>query len=201
MSSTPGSTTETGAGFPRESSQELADVRDTLVSLCVNSIDRIAEVQKSALDVAVQQNTEIMDIYKKSVQKLPAALRPPYLEVVNTMFGTLLRCPEERYRSGSGTEPLPYRRDEESRRDRRQGHRQGRRDSAANLSKEAVERTVATQKKVLETTVARAKAAIEATREQVGLVGAPADAAIDSFKRGVDTVVEAHKEMEELVTK
>jgi len=200
MSSTPGSTTETVAGFPRECSQELADVRETLVSLCVNSIDRIAEVQKSALDVAVQQNTEIMDIYKKSIQKLPAALRPPYLEVVNTMFERFSDAQKNVIdlaveQSHSLIDAMKNRAATVDKATDKAA------ETAVNLGKEAVERTVATQKKVLETTVAKAKAAIEATREQVGLAGAPADAAIDSFKRGVDTVVEAHKEMLELVTK
>jgi hypothetical protein len=69
-----------------------------------------------------------------------------------------------------------------------------------NLTNQAVERSVSTQKKALETAAAQTKAAMEAARQQLGFTGQPADAAVNTFQRGVDSFVEAQKEMLDLVT-
>jgi dTDP-D-glucose 4,6-dehydratase len=73
-------------------------------------------------------------------------------------------------------------------------------DAVVNLATQAVERSVTAQKKVVETTVAQTKAVMEATRQQMNVAGIPADA-VNSFRRGVDTFVEAQKEMLDLVAR
>jgi hypothetical protein len=73
-------------------------------------------------------------------------------------------------------------------------------EAAVNLTNQAVERSVTAQKKVLETAAAQTKAAMEAARQQLGFTGLPADAAASSFQRGMDSFVEAQKEMLDLVT-
>lgn len=179
----------------RESDHETAEVRENFVTLFTNSINRIAEIQKHTIDVAAQQNAEMMDTYKKSVEKLPVAYRLPLVEVANTIFERFSDAQKQAVdlsveQSQALVEAL---KDRAATVDKAT-------ESAVNLSKQAVERTVAVQKKVLETTVAQAKAAMEATRQQIGLTEAPADAAVNSFQRGFDTMVEAHKEMLDLVT-
>jgi hypothetical protein len=63
-----------------------------------------------------------------------------------------------------------------------------------------VDRAVAAQKKVLENTVAQTKAAMEAARQHIDLAESPADAALSSFQKGVDKLVETQKQMMDLVT-
>src|SRR4051794_25271192 len=77
---------ETVMEEPREVGKEAAEVRDTFVTLFSHGVDRLAEVQKRAIDVAVQQNAEIIDIYKKFGMKVPGTARVPLLEVASTVF-------------------------------------------------------------------------------------------------------------------
>jgi hypothetical protein len=179
----------------RESSHESTELRNNFVTLLTNSINRFAEIQKNTIDVAAQHNAEMMDFYKKSVEKLPAAYRFPAVEVANTMLERVSDAQKQAVDlSVEQSQALI-----EAMKDRAATVDKAT-ESAVNLSKQAVERTVAVQKKVFETTVAQTKAAMESTRQQIGLTEGPADAAVSSFQRGFDSMVEAHKEMLDLVT-
>ena len=70
-----------------------------------------------------------------------------------------------------------------------------------NMTSQAVERSVAAQKKVLENAAEQTKATVEAARKQWGFTGAPVEAAVTSFQRGVDTIVDAQKEILDLVAR
>ena len=152
----------------RKSAHESAEARDNFVNLFTNSINRIAEIQKHTIDIATQQNAEMMDIYQKSVEKLPSAYRLPLVEVANTMIERFSDAQKQAVdlsveQSQALVDAL---KDRAATVDKAT-------ESAVNLSKQAVERTVAVQKKVLETTVAQAKAAMETTRQQIGFTERP----------------------------
>jgi hypothetical protein len=174
---------------------EAAEVRNTFVTLFARSIDRLADMQKRAIDIAVEQNAELIDVYKTFGQKLPTAPRMPLLEVAGTIF--------ERYAdSQKNAIDLAVEQSHalrESTKDRVAVANKTV-ESAVNLTNQAVERSVSTQKKALETAAAQTKAAMEAARQQLGFTGQPADAAVNTFQRGVDSFVEAQKEMLDLVT-
>jgi predicted glycosyl hydrolase (DUF1957 family) len=177
------------------SAHETAELRDNFVTLFTNSINRIADIQKNTIDVAVQHNAEMMDIYKKSVEKLPAGYRLPLVEAANTMFERFSDAQKqaidlsvEQSQALMGTM-----KDRAAAADKAT-------ESVVKQSSQAVDRAVAAQKKVLENTVAQTKAAMEAARQHMDLAESPADAALSSFQKGVDKLVETQKQMMDLVT-
>jgi hypothetical protein len=72
-------------------------------------------------------------------------------------------------------------------------------ESTSTIAKETMERSFAVQKKALEHAAAQTKAVVDATRRQFGLTGTQGDVLTDTFQRGVDTVVDAQKELLDLV--
>jgi hypothetical protein len=56
------------------------------------------------------------------------------------------------------------------------------------------------QKKALENTAAQTKAVVDIAKHQFGFTGPQADAMTESFHRGVDTIVEAQKDLMDIVT-
>jgi hypothetical protein len=174
---------------------QAAEVRNTFVTLFARGIDRLADMQKRSIDMAVEQNAELIHVYKKFAQKMPATPRVPLFEVAGTIF--------ERYADAQKNAiDLAVEQSHswiDSTKDRVEVAGKTV-EAAVNLTNQAVERSVTAQKKVLETAAAQTKAAMEAARQQLGFTGVPADAAASSFQRGVDTFVEAQKEMLDLVT-
>lgn len=179
----------------RDAEHGEAAARNDFVALFTQGMERTAELQKRAIDVAVQQQLELLDIYRKYGLRAPGAQRLPMLEVAGTMVERLADAQKHVIDLGV----------EQSRawidtfKDRAKVANKVT-DAAAALTNEAVERSVAAQKKVVETTVAQTKAVLEATRQQLGMTGMPGESAISSFRKGVDTFVEAQKEILDLVT-
>ena len=66
-------------------------------------------------------------------------------------------------------------------------------------AQEAIEHSVAAQKTALDYTTKQTKAAFETAKQQFGYAGTPAGTAADSMERGMDVVVEAQKELLDLV--
>lgn len=179
-----------------EQQHAAAEVRDTFVTLFARGIDRLAEVQKRTIDIAVEQNAEAVELYKKLAQKMPGTPRLPVLEVAGTIF--------ERY-ADAQKNAIDLAAEQshawiDAARDRVTVVNKTA-EAAASLANQAVERSVAAQKKVLDTAAAQTKAAMEAARNQMGFTGAPAEAAANTFQRGMDSFVEAQKEMLDLVAR
>ena len=180
----------------REAVHQAAEMKNDFVSLFTHGVDRIAEIQKRSIDVAVQHTSEIVETWKKVVQKMPGGSRIPMLEVATTAF--------ERF-----ADTQKHAIDLAAEQSRALVEAVNERTNVANktteavvqLANQAVERSIAAQKKVVETAVAQTKAMLDATRQQMGTAGEPAGAAVNSFQRGVDAIVEAQKEMLDLVAK
>jgi hypothetical protein len=66
-------------------------------------------------------------------------------------------------------------------------------------AKEAVEHSIAAQKTALDYTAKQTKVAFETAKQQFGYAGTPAGTAADSMERGVNIVLEAQKELLDLV--
>ncbi|HET6170139.1 MAG TPA: hypothetical protein VFE01_08160, partial [Terracidiphilus sp.] len=65
---------------------EAVEAKNTFVTLFARGIDRLADMQKRSIDIAVEQNAELIDVYKKFGLKMPATARMPLLEVAGTIF-------------------------------------------------------------------------------------------------------------------
>ncbi|UWZ82090.1 hypothetical protein [Occallatibacter riparius] len=179
----------------REPVREAAEARDNFVTLYGRGIDRIAEIQKRFIDIAVQHNGETIETWKKMAQKMPGGARLPLLDVAASMFERF--ADTQKHAIDLAVEQ--NRALIESVKDRASVANKAT-EAAIHMTNQAMERSVAAQKKVVETTVAQTKAVMEATRQQMGAAGVPTDSAVASFQRGVDSFVEAQKEMLDLVT-
>jgi hypothetical protein len=195
MSPTPKTARETVMDEPREAIHAAEELRNNFVTLFTRGIDRMAEIQKRTIDIAVQQNVEIIDTWKKLVLKVPGTPRLPMLDVATTVYERF--ADTQKHAIDLAVEQS------HAMIDAAKEHAcvaTKVTDAAVNLTTQAVERSVTAQKKVVETTVAQTKAVMEATRQQMNVAGIPADA-VNSFRRGVDTFVEAQREMLDLVAR
>lgn len=171
------------------------EIRDSFASLFLRGIERMAEIQKQAIDFAVQQNTEMVEVLKKVAEKTPSAPRLPLLDLAT---GAVNRYADTQKaaidlvveQSQVWTDTF---------KDRATVDKKAT-DTAANMAKQAIERSFGVQKKALENTAAQTKAVVDAAKNQFGLNGVQADAMADTFQKGVDTIVEAQKELLDLVT-
>ena len=196
MSPTPKPVREAVMDEPHEAIHEAAEVRNNFVTLFTRGIDRLADMQKRSIDIAVQQNVEVIDTYKKLVLKVPGVPRWPMLDVATTVLERF--ADTQKHAIDLAVEQSHAMID--AVKDRASVANKAT-EAAVNLTNQAVERSVAAHKKVVETTVAQTKAVLEATRQQMGAAGVPADAAVNSFQKGVDTFVEAQREMLDLVAR
>jgi hypothetical protein len=68
-------------------------------------------------------------------------------------------------------------------------------DESVARAQEAIDQSVVAQKTVLDFSTRQTKAAFETAKKQFGYAGTPAGAAADSMQRGLEVVVDAQKEL------
>jgi len=170
-------------------------VRDDLADLFLRGVERIAEVQKQCIDLAVQHNAEIVDVLKKTAEKIPGVPKMPMLGIVH---GAVSRYANTQ-KSAIDFVVEQNRIWADTLKDRTSTVKKSA-ESTTNVAKQTLERSLAIQKKVLENTAAQTKAVVDAAMHQFGFTGAQTDAMTDTFQRGVNTIVEAQKELMNLVT-
>ncbi|HEY3706786.1 MAG TPA: hypothetical protein VGL22_17110 [Terracidiphilus sp.] len=180
----------------RQAVNEASEARNNFATLYIRGIDRVAEIQKRSIDIAVQHNAEMIEAWKKLAQKMPGGARVPLLDVAASMFERFADTQKHAIDLAAEQSRAVI----DSVKDRAAVANKAT-EAAVQMTNQAVERSVAAQKKVVETTVAQTKAVLEATRQQMGAAGMPADSAVSSFQRGVDTFVEAQKELLDLVAR
>jgi hypothetical protein len=170
-------------------------VREDATVLVLRGMERIAEIQKLCIDTAVQHSTDTVAAMKKAAEKVPGMPRLLLLEVADSAMSRYADTQKAAIdflveQSRIWTDML---------KDRSSSVKKST-DSTTNVAKQTLERSFAVQKKALEHTAANTKAVVDATRRQFGLTGTQADTLTDTFQRGVDTVVDAQKELLDLVT-
>ena len=180
---------------PVEETPEIKQIRNDFASLFLHGIERVADFQKKAIDLAVQQNAEIVDVFKQNAEKLPGFQRLPLLDVMSDAFAQYADTQKSAIdlvveQSQVWTDVF---------KDRAKMAGQSVK-TVTNLTKQAMERSAAVQKKALECTAANAKATVNAARQQFGFSGSAADAVTETFQNSVDTIVDAQKELLDLVT-
>ncbi len=161
----------------------------------LRGVERMAEIQKQTIDFAVQQNAEMAEVLKKAAENLPGAPRMPLLDLAT---GAVSRFADTQKaaidfvveQSHAWTDAV---------KDRARCNMKAA-DATTNMARQTMERSFVVHKKALENTAAQTKAVVDATKQQFGFSGAQADAVTESFHKGVDTIVEAQKELLDLVT-
>lgn len=181
---------------PVTAAAEKTEIVDTIATLYTSGVERIAEVQKKGIDLAVKQNVELLDAWKKIAQAVPGAPGLFMLDLASSAFeryadtqkGAIDLVLEQshalaglvRERAAAANEAL---------------------ESAPAIVKQTVDQSIAAQKKALDFSAAQTKAAFASAKEQFGLKGTPAEAAAETFERGVASLIESQKELLDIAAK
>ena len=175
---------------------EKTEVVETIAAQYTTGIERLAEAQKKGIDLAVKQNAELLDAWKKIAQVVPGAPGLFMLDFASNAF--------ERYaETQKGAIDLVL---EKSHAlaglvKERAASPADASEGVAAIVQQTVDQCVGAQKKALVYSAAQTKAAFQTAKQQFGLTGTPADAAAASFQRGVDSLIETQKQLLDIAAK
>lgn len=170
------------------------DVVQATAATLLKGFERVAEIQKQAISLAVQQNTEMVALAKKTAEKLPVVPRLAFLELAAGMFGRYAEAQVQAIDFAVEQSKLWS----DVYKDRARIAK-GVTDSTSKAVKQSIESSVAANKKGLDAVAADAKAAVDAVKAQFGLGGPQVVTMTETFKKGIDAVVEAQKDVMDLV--
>lgn len=161
---------------------------DAVTPLVLNSVERVADLQKKTLDLAAEQTAELIGAWKKAFSYFPVT--PPALFF--DFAGQAVQTATENQKSAidlmveqteAATDIVKVRLEAYSKIA----------DGVSTSVRKSVERSVEAQKKMLEFASAQNKAGFESAKKQLGAAAGPATAILDTFQLGADTVIEAQK--------
>jgi hypothetical protein len=175
---------------------EKTEVVETIAMLYTNGVERLAEVQKKGIDLAVKQNSEMLDAWKKIARVFPGA---PGLVMLDLVSSSLDRYADTQ--KGAIDLVLEQSHALASLVKERATSTVAASEGAAAVVQQTLDHAVAAQKKALDSSVAQTKAAFETAKKQFGLTGTPVEAAAESFQRGVDNLIETQKELLDIAAK
>jgi hypothetical protein len=175
-----------------------ADARETvesMTSVYTKGVERLAEVQKKAIDIAAQHSAEVIEQWKSLTRNGPIAsnhflfdLAASSLEQLAITQKGVIDLVVEQNRALTGIL-------------KERGSNAGKvTEGFTSLMQQTVDRSVDAQKKLLDYTSTTTKAAFDVMKHY-GMAGSPAEKAADSFQHGVDTLIETQKEMLDLAAK
>lgn len=175
--------------------KEKLDWVDSLATLFTTGVGRVAELQKKSLDIAAQHNTELVDLWKKAIQKIPGAPGLFLLELEGSGFDRYAEMHKAAIdlaldQSKAFAEMVKVRNSTAGKAN----------EEVDTFAKKSVERVIAMQKKMLDQSAAQARAVVEKSSKQFG-ESAPMEAAADSMQRGMEAIVDAQKELLEMAVR
>ena len=179
----------------RDDEADKQVVCEDIAAFFLRGVERLAEAQKQCIDLAVQHNTDMVDSLKKSAEKMPVVTGMPMLDLfagAATRYADIQKAAIDFVveQSRIWTDTVKDRTVEAKKTA----------ESTTNAAKQTMEKSFAVQKKALEHTAAQTKSVVDAAKRQFGFTGTQADAMTGAFQRGMDTIVEAQKELLDLVT-
>lgn len=169
------------------------EVVDAFTSLYSNSIARVADLQKTCLDAAGEQTAEWMGAWKNMLSAFPVPTPTFFFDIAGQAVQTSIETQKNAIdlvveQVGGMTKINKLRTDAYSKIA----------ETATATMQTAVARSVDAQKKVLEFAAKQNKSVCDAAKKQIG--GGPAAVAVDSFERGVNTVIDAQKSLLDAAT-
>jgi hypothetical protein len=181
---------------PVNGAASVTEFVDAFTPLYLNGVERMAELQKNALDLAAEPTSEWMDAWKKAFSFLPVTPPTAIFEIAGQAVQTYVKT----HKSAIDLAV------EQSHAVAKIG--QERADAYSKIAGEAttafrtsVERSVEAQKKVLEFAAQQNKVICETTRKQLAPLGGPALQVVDTFQQGAETLIEAQKSFLDATTK
>lgn len=191
------STTKRTAGGPvSTAAAENSEVVETVSNLYSKSVERIAELQKKGIDMAMEQNAEVLNACKKMSQTVPGfsslfmldSAATAFARYADTQKGAIDLVLEQSHALTGMVKESAY-----------ATVKIGSGATAVLLS--TVEQTVIAQKKALDDSAAQGKAAFEKAKQYFGLTGTPAEQVAESFQHGVDSLIATQKELLDIAAK
>jgi len=178
-------TKEVGPSGSAPAEQPLLDGIESMNELYMSGIERLAEIQKKGLELALQHSSDVVTAWKKFTPAAPGNL---LLDLANT---TLERFAETQNgaidlvveQTHSFAELVKERETKAT-------------DSAERgkqRAKEAIQHSVAAQKTALDFTAKQAKVAFETAKQQLGYAGTPVGSVADTVQHGMEVMVETQK--------
>lgn len=169
--------------------KEGLDRPEAMTKLFTTGVGRIAEAQKKSIDIAAQQNTELVDLWKKAIQKIPGTPGLFLLELQGSGFDRYAEVQKAAIdfvveQSKAFTDTVKERAATATKLN----------EEMDSFAKKSVERAIAMQKKALDQSAAQAKAVVDSSSRSFGQ-NSQVEAAADSMQRGVDAIVDAQKEL------
>ncbi len=160
---------------------------DAAFQLYTSGVERLAEVQKKAINTAIEHNAEVMKVWKKQSLAAPALFlvdlaATTFDRFADTQKGAIDLIVEQTHTLNG----LVKERKVNAARTIEEG---------VVRAQEAINQSVAAQKTALDYTSKHTKTVFEAAKQQYGYAGTPVGAAADSVQRGVEVVIEAQKEL------
>jgi hypothetical protein len=173
-----------------------SEVVETITALYTKNVERLADAQKKGLDLALEQNADLIGAWKKIAQVFPGTPIPTVLDLVANAFGqfvdlqkgaidlaleqsqTLAGLANERINSVSSAT-----------------------DAVTAMVQDTIERAAVAQKNAIDFSAAQTKTAIDIFKKQSGVAGTPVEAAAESIQRGFDTLVESQKSILNIASK
>ncbi len=173
--------------------KQASHITDVFTPVYLNSVTRVAELQKSALDAAAEQTEAWIGAWKKAFTYLPVAPPTFFFDVVGQAVQTAVETQKSAIdlvveQTEAVTEIAKQRADAYGKIT----------ESATAALQTTVTRSVEAQKKVLAFAATQNKAVCEAAKKQIG--NNPVSTIVDSFERGANTVIEAQSSILDAAT-
>ncbi len=166
---------------------------DVFTPFYLNSVARVAELQKSSLDLAAETTNEWIGAWKKAFSYSPVPVPTFFFDVAGQAVQTCIDTQKNAIDLAvEQTEAVA-----EIAKQRANAYSQIT-ETATAAFQTTVKRSVEAQKKVLEFAGAQTKAICEATKKQIG--NSPATAIVDTYERGANTLIEAQKSILDAAT-
>ena len=186
--STPKKSTKSTAGAAKKN-----EVVEAFIPLYTKNVERLAELQKKSLEIAAEQNAELIDACKKAFSYVPETpgsflfdlVGQSFNRFVETQKGAIdLAVEQSHVVAGMAKE--------------RGGSAAKVAEGVTELFKQSVEHSVAAQKKALDYYATQHKAACETAKKQFRI---PDNPAADAFQSGIDALIDTQKTMLDIVSK
>ena len=161
---------------------------DTFTPLVLNSVERVADLQKKTLDIAAEQAEEWLAAWKNAFSYLPV---PPPAFVFD-VAGQAVKTAIETQKSAIDLVVEQSKSVADITKVRTEAYAKIV-DGVTSTIQKSVERSVEAQNKVLEFASEQNKAVFEGTKKQLGAAAGPATMIVDTFQRGAEAVIEAQK--------
>lgn len=179
---------------PAKGAAPVTGIVDTFTPVYLNSVNRVAELQKNSLDAMAEQTAAWIGAWKNAFSFFPVTPPTFFFDMAGQAVQTCVETQKSAIdlaveQTEAVTEIAKQRADAYSKIT----------ETATAAFQTTISRSVEAQKKVLEFAGAQNKAICDATRKQIG--GGPATVVVDSYQTGANTVIEAQKSILEAVTK